>query len=239
MVNNVIHFKAIGDVHVVKNNRARSLRISVRPKLGVRVTIPRGVTLNDALKFVDQKTDWIKAALEKMKEIEGKVTVFMPGVEFNTFTHKLEFEKNTELPLKAKIGVGYIKVFYPDENVLLDEQGQEFVKKTIEYTLRKEAKKYLPVRTAFLAERHGLKYKDLRVKNLKSRWGSCSAANNINLNIHLMRLPELLIDYVILHELAHTVHKNHGKGFWQMLENLSGNAKLLAKQMKSYRTTVY
>ena len=90
-----------------------------------------------------------------------------------------------------------------------------------------------------LAEKYGLSFADLRVKNLKTRWGSCSSVNNINLNIHLMRLPEHLIDYVILHELAHTIHKNHGKGFWQTLDKFSGNARLLAKEMRQYRTVTY
>jgi len=73
--------------------------------------------------------------------------------------------------------------------------------------LRKEAKDYLPQRTELLAAAHGFKYSGVTVKNISSRWGSCSSTNHINLNIHLVRLPEHLSDYVILHELTHTVHK--------------------------------
>ena len=103
-------------------------------------------------------------------------------------------------------------------------------------TLRKEAKEYLPQRTENLAARHGFSYNGVTVKNLKSRWGSCSATNRINLNIHLMRLPEHLSDYVILHELAHTVHKNHSKDFWQCLNKLTNDkAKQLTAEMKKYQ----
>jgi predicted metal-dependent hydrolase len=54
-----------------------------------------------------------------------------------------------------------------------------------------------------------------------------------------MRLPEELSDYVILHELVHTIHKNHGKHFWQALDKVSGNGKKWSKEMKQFQTQVY
>jgi predicted metal-dependent hydrolase len=102
-----------------------------------------------------------------------------------------------------------------------------------------EARSILPDRVRALALQHGLKCGEIRVKNLKSRWGSCSSTNNINLNIHLVRLLHHLRDYVILHKLAHTVYKNHGQTFWMFLEKLSGNAKGMAKEMKNYRTQIF
>ncbi|MDP4209111.1 MAG: SprT family zinc-dependent metalloprotease [Bacteroidota bacterium] len=239
MADNVYHFKAIGDVVIEKNNRAKTLRIVVKPNSGVRVTIPRGVTINKALRFVEEKTDWIRKSLEKVKTYEQNKTIFKPGIDFSTFEHKLEFENQPDATLSAKVGKGVIRIIYASELQLEVESGQEFIKKAVEYALRKEAKKHLPVRLAHLASKHGFRYADIRVKNLKTRWGSCSAVNNINLNIHLMRLPEYLIDYVILHELVHTVHKNHGPHFWKRLDEVSGNAKGLAKEMKNYRTLVY
>jgi hypothetical protein len=59
------------------------------------------------------------------------------------------------------------------------------------------------------------------------------------LNLHLMRLPPALIDYVILHELVHTIHRNHGKEFWKMLDRLTGNARGMAKEMKMYHTEIF
>lgn len=239
MSGQVYYFKAIGDVVFVKNNRAKSLRITVKPNHKVQVTVPRYVSLTNAFQFVESKKDWIKKSLEKVKTLGLNVTIFKPGITFLTKDHKLEFHLHEENKLIARVGNGLIRIFYATEEQLTTEEGQQFVRKAIDYALRKEAKAYLPARTNFLAEKFGFEYSGIRVKNLRSRWGSCSTINNINLNIHLMRLPEHLIDYVVLHELTHTVHKNHGKQFWQTLDKVSGNARLLAKEMKSYRTTVY
>lgn len=86
--------------------------------------------------------------------------------------------------------------------------------------LRKEAKIILPKKTAAFAEQYGFQYKRLTIKHNSSNWGSCSRAGNINLNLNLVRLPEPLCDYVILHELCHLKEPNHGPRFHEMLEQL-------------------
>ena len=90
-----------------------------------------------------------------------------------------------------------------------------------------------------LAAKHKFDYKKVAVKNAKTRWGSCSFDNNINLSLHLMRLPDHLVDYVILHELVHTRIKNHGKGFWQLLDIVSMSARELDREVKEYRLQIY
>lgn len=72
------------------------------------------------------------------------------------------------------------------------------------------------------------------MKNQKTLWGSCSSANNINLNVNLVRLPDELRDYVLLHELVHTRHKNHGNAFWRALNHLVGDGKRLQRQLRQY-----
>ena len=67
---------------------------------------------------------------------------------------------------------------------------------------------------------------------MKTRWGSCTAKNNINLNMLMTYLPKKIQDYVILHELLHTRIKDHGKGFWLELDRLTGNAKGIQKKLK-------
>lgn len=98
--------------------------------------------------------------------------------------------------------------------------------------LRKDAKAYLPKKVEELAQKHGFHYKKVSIKAMRTRWGSCSYFNNINLNLNLMKLEDELVEYVILHELCHTVEKNHGPRFWELLENHLPNAQEFRKKLR-------
>lgn len=103
-------------------------------------------------------------------------------------------------------------------------------------TLRKQAKSLLSARLDALANLYGFTYAGVRFQWMKSRWGSCSSKNSISLNLALIYLPSELQDYVLLHELCHTKVKNHGKGFWMLLDEYTQHqAKQLAKKMKEYK----
>jgi predicted metal-dependent hydrolase len=86
--------------------------------------------------------------------------------------------------------------------------------------LRKKAKAELPSRLDELAARYGFAYNKVAIKHNATNWGSCSARNNINLNLNIVRLPEALQDYILLHELCHLRHHDHGHGFHLLLEHV-------------------
>lgn len=86
--------------------------------------------------------------------------------------------------------------------------------------MRAQAKKELPVRLAELAEAYGFIYNKVTIKHNVSNWGSCSTKGNINLNLNLVRLPHLLRDHVMLHELCHLRHPDHSHAFHLLLEHL-------------------
>lgn len=87
-------------------------------------------------------------------------------------------------------------------------------------TLRRQAKAELPQRLAELASRYGFTYNRVVIKHNSTNWGSCSALGNINLNLNIVRLPAALRDYIMLHELCHLRHRDHGQGFHLLLEHL-------------------
>ena len=87
-------------------------------------------------------------------------------------------------------------------------------------TLRRQAKAQLPGRLAEFASRYGFTYNRVAIKHNSSNWGSCSTKGNINLNLSIMRLPRILQDYVLLHELCHLRHPDHGHAFHLLLEHL-------------------
>ncbi|MGL4364250.1 MAG: M48 family metallopeptidase [Bacteroidales bacterium] len=101
--------------------------------------------------------------------------------------------------------------------------------------MRNNAKNELPSRVTVLAQKYGFLFNKISVKNMFTRWGSCSSLNNLNFSLYLMCLPDELIDYVILHELCHTKHRNHGEHFWALLDFCtSGQSQQLSQQIKAY-----
>ena len=87
-------------------------------------------------------------------------------------------------------------------------------------SLRAKAKAALPPRLAEFAARYGFRYHRVTIKHNTSNWGSCSSKGNINLNLNLMRVPVPLQDYILLHELTHLRHPDHGPAFHTELERL-------------------
>ena len=104
---------------------------------------------------------------------------------------------------------------------------------------RVEAKTLLTRRLQQLAKNNGFSYNRVFIRNQKTRWGSCSSKNNISLNMKLVKLPDELIDYVILHELVHTRKKDHSKAFWAEMGKLVGNGRKMASRLRSYSIGLY
>ena len=100
---------------------------------------------------------------------------------------------------------------------------------------RVTARKQIIDRLNYLSQKHGFNYNRVFIKNQKTRWGSCTGKNNINLNITLVRLPDELLDYTILHELVHTRVKNHSRQFWDQMDKLVGDSKKLDSKLSEYR----
>jgi predicted metal-dependent hydrolase len=234
-----IRFEGIGDVLFRHSSRARYLNISVRPFHGVRVSIPTGMSYNSATHLVNEKRLWIQQHLVKMKEFEKQQTMFDENSGYCTKHHKLYLSKADRKNISVRISRAKINVIYPTRINSDSIAVQAAIRKGIERALKVEAKQFLPDKVKHLAVKFEFNYNKLTLKNIKSRWGSCSKKNNINLSVHLMRLPDHLIDYVILHELVHTVHHNHSKRFWAMLDTVSGGAKILDKELGKHRIAIY
>jgi predicted metal-dependent hydrolase len=138
----------------------------------------------------------------------------------------------TSAEMFARSKTGWIKK-HLDKMVLLEQEARALSKsKPINQAA---ARKHLIDRLNLLSKKHGFNYNRVFIKNQKTRWGSCSGKNNINLNINLVRLPDELIDYTILHELVHTRIKNHSRRFWDQMDKLLEDAKKLDRKLCEYR----
>ena len=102
-----------------------------------------------------------------------------------------------------------------------------------------KAQDELFARLEHFSEKYDLPYARAAFRCQKTKWGSCSSQNNISLNINMVFLPKHLQDYLLLHELCHIPHKNHGKEFWTHLDRCcGGNARAFAKELKNHRMQI-
>jgi len=231
-----VDYPGIGVITYKRNIKARRLSISVKNSSTVKVTIPNTLSFRSAESFVLSKSKWI---VEKVQYFSNMKVKFNESELFKTREHTLNFISINTVQVLVKIESENINVFYPSSIDVSSNLVQEAARKGIELAYRLEAKKYLPARVELLAKQFGYKYSKVGIKKASTRWGSCSPTNNINLSLFLMKLPDELIDYIILHELCHTVHKNHGAKFWDELDRLTlGNAKKLSKEVKKYRANI-
>lgn len=230
----IVAHPVLGEVTVARNPSARRISVSVRPPGAVRLTLPAAVSVQEGMRFLESKQEWIEAARERVRRKSTPVVISPP---YSTRSHTLELREADIANIRVRIAEGRITVTHPQRLPHTDESVQGAIKKGIEEAWRIEAKEFLPQRTAGIARTLGLRCNSVTVRNTVSKWGSCSPRNDISLSIHLMRLPDTLIDYIIIHELCHTVHKNHGPQFHALLNtHTAGQHPHLRKQLRTYHT---
>lgn len=225
----------IGAVLVSKKSNATKLKLKIHPEKGVLVTIPNSCSYSEAVKFVNSHIEWIK---EKTSLVSEKFNdnLFTPESIFLTRSSKIAFEVDARIGLTADIEEDVCLFKYNPLKIDFNNPDiQTFVKKVINRMLLFEAYEYLTDRYSRLASQHNLFAKDLTIGTASTRWGTCNSRNEIRLSCRLMLLPDHLIDYIILHEMSHLVHKNHGKTFYEMLNKLTDNqSDKLNKELKKY-----
>jgi hypothetical protein len=141
----------------------------------------------------------------------------------------------TRTSFKKALELVYLKKEWIQKHLVEIGQNENQRKTFIDRFLaidKADARKKLKDRLYHLAEEHGFTFNNVSIREQRTRWGSCSAKNNISLNLKLVLLPKELIDYVIFHELVHTRIHNHSKSFWSELDRYTRNGKLMAKNLR-------
>ncbi len=231
----------VGAVEIVKNPRSKNMRLTVNPDASVRISIPLYCPFDQAVALANGKKEWIKQTITKFEKQREKDLVFLPETEYKTRHHKLMVQTRMQRAYEYVIENGIILVLIPSNVDITGQEPQDWIKKAIRETWRMEAKLFLSMKVMDLAGKYNFTYNNVNIRNSKTRWGSCSSNGNINLSLHLMRLPDVLIDFVILHELTHTIHKNHGPEFHELLNKICGgrekelNAWLRSLRIDDYR----
>lgn len=222
--------EGVGKVSLSHRTGSTRLTMRVKPDGLISINCPLHATNAEVLNFIKKNTDWIKQQQSKHRSNVQRYSLGQTIVIRDRLIKIVGIERGI---LQAAMKGGEVILTVPANRNIDTDSVQQFVDHIIVETCRIEAKLYLPLRVQQLAKEHRFQYNEVFIKKLKSKWGSCSSQKNINLNLHLIRLPNHLIDYIILHELAHTHEMNHGAAFWALLNKLTmGKARELDKAMK-------
>lgn len=232
MATKIIELAGVGQVTLVKRAQSRTLRLSVTAD-GVRVSMPRWTPFSAGATFAAGNLAWIQAELAKQSR-----PLIETGQRIGKL-HYVRFEQvlNGQSITSRVTGTEVIVRMQLGERPT-DPQVQARAATAARRALKREAEQLLPPRLQSLANKHGRQYRSVSIKSLKRRWGSCDNHQNLTFNLYLMELEWDCIDYVLLHELAHTVEMNHSSAFWQLLTGMQPRARDLSRQLRRRQPTI-
>ncbi|HON52145.1 MAG TPA: DUF45 domain-containing protein [Bacteroidales bacterium] len=223
----------IGDVYYTIQSKNKRISLRITKKNTVEVCVPHVNLLQRAEEFVLEKKTWI---LKKLSLPKPQPIIFSKNTKEFTPQHSLEIIPSHTSKTSASIENNKVIISLSHIHDIESEGVQKFIAKIREQVLRDEAYTYIPNRVKELSKKHGFTYNSIRILHAKTRWGTCDARNNLIFTCYIMLLPHYLIDFIILHELCHTIHKNHGQQFHTLLANITEQKKqTYERELKQYR----
>jgi len=201
-----------GIITLRRSVRASQIRVRVAPNGQLRASLPLYAPAFLVKRLVASSRTQLRALLA---EQQGTAT-FTHGMQIGK-SHTLIIRDGTSQQPVAQRHGQQIIVQLPVDMSPTNPLATRTIREAVIDALRLQAKSHLPKRLAHLAAQHGHTYERVRFSHASGRWGSCSSTGTISLNIALMKLPFELIDYVLVHELSHTVEMNHSESFWALV----------------------
>ncbi len=167
--------------------------------------------------LVDQKTGWIEKKLTQVQK-------------FNNSKEQKAIKKNDQFWFLGKqydlyVSEGNSSSITLRDKFYLSRKVLPQVEKVFTHWYRLQARKILEERAGFLSKRFGFSYKTIKITSARTRWGSCSTRGTLSFPWRLVMAPLPVIDYVVIHELVHTVERNHQKGFWNKVAMIEPHYK--------------
>ena len=201
--------KVIDFLLVKSKKRKYSLSMQIKKDGILQVSVPFATKKHDINLFLTSKKQWL---FEKLQQRVNKPDKQLPQYSDSA----LHWYKGQEYRLKL-ITTTFSRIELQAECLLVYYRRNYSVKNVLEKWYKKDALNYFTQRTQYFAELHGFpKIKEIKIRSMKARWGSCTSRRVITYNTHLIKAPLECIDYVIMHELCHLIHQNHQKGFHQL-----------------------
>lgn len=201
-----------------KYKRSKNLRLSINKDLVVRVTMPYYAPYLAARVFVKRNMDWIETEFDLL--LLRKSHYYYLGKDIRV--RKKIFIDNKNLKHYINKNVLYFNSKYFSSFTETDLYNN---------WLREEAQNYIPKRVRELSNKYNFQFNSIYIKDMRSRWGSCSSKKNLSFNLKLMYFNYDVIDYVIIHELCHLKQMDHSKKFWKLVEGIIPNYKIHQNQL--------
>ena len=215
----------LGDVEInyriIISNR-KTISLIIDPEKGLLVRAPERITDRQIEQIVRQKSNWIIKKQEKLKRIKPVVErEFVAGekLPFQGEIYEIEVMESGEIKsvtVSLEDGIFLIKV--PQD--LKGDNRKEEIKRRLVEGYKKEARIKYKEGVELYRKKLGVSYNKIFIRDQKTRWGSCSSKGNLNFNWRLIMAPLSIMDYIVVHELAHLVHANHGDDFWKLVESV-------------------
>lgn len=224
---------------IVKSAR-RTMAVSVAKNGEIVVRIPNQVSWQTGHAFAETNKPWILAHAVKAREEVKKQEQF----HWEDGAEALLYGELRKLRLELDYESEKFRVCDTGDKLLISgpfagsKDMEEAVWTALESWYRKQARRYLEEKTAWWAERMGVTYLRISIRDQATRWGSCSSKGNLNYNWKLVLLPEELADYVVVHELAHRVFMNHSKDFWKVVERELPDYRQRRRRLKDYESEI-
>jgi predicted metal-dependent hydrolase len=203
------HHIIIGSLQLplIATRHLRSKRLILRydaKKQLVKLTLPRGVSLAQGMAFAQSKTDWLAAQLK-----QDEAVMFVHGAVLPLW--------GNDYRLSYIGGRGFVQI---EDGVILVSGDEAFFARRVRDFIKQETLKKMSAIAHEHAAKLGVKARKITLRETTSRWGSCSAKGEISLCWRLAFAPYAVMHYVVCHEVAHLLHHNHSKAFWDALEHI-------------------
>lgn len=206
---------------LVRSRRARYLRLKLALSGELSLVVPSGVSLVKAHAFAGSQAAWLENKLQTLSPEALKPWSKPESLDLTYLGEcwSIKYFPQDTGSILLRTSAGQLECYgHVTDEVLL--------KKVLGRWLKAKAETVLATRLKWLAAQYGFHYQRLTIRGQKTRWGSCSAKKNINLNYKLLFLEPALVDYVLIHELCHTIEMNHSPRFWALVADCDANYKV-------------
>jgi predicted metal-dependent hydrolase len=192
-------------------SRRKTFELMIKDDGSLVVRAPLGASEAQIERIVQQRSDWIKKKQELVRHRNQQLPArkFAGGeiLLFLGHPYRISIATNQAIPLVVTT-----------KQFRLAADSLPHAREMITRFYLKQASLIIPQRVAYFAQRNRLKYKAVRISDARTRWGSCSSKGSLSFTWRLVMAPPKVIDYVVVHELAHLLERNHAKAFWQKVE---------------------